>query len=195
MRHRKTAVFPRAEWADYAKGIGIILVVYSHVVRGISNTPGLSLPKVFYYCSDTFVYSFHMPLFFFLAGLFVNRSLTKKALGFIVDKCKVVAYPYVVWSCIQGGLQIVFAQYANHQVNLWDLPRILYAPLLHFWFLYSLFVMFVLYGMLQAAVGRTSMALLGVSELSGLRPALLERAQPMITPHVLSAFPLLDEGY
>jgi glycolate oxidase len=42
---------------------------------------------------------------------------------------------------------------------------------------------------------RTSMALLGVSELSGLGPALLERAEPMTTPHVLSAFPLLDEGY
>ncbi len=40
-----------------------------------------------------------------------------------------------------------------------------------------------------------SMALLGVSELSGLRPALLERAQPLVAPHVLSAFPLLDEGY
>jgi glycolate oxidase len=42
---------------------------------------------------------------------------------------------------------------------------------------------------------RTSMALLGVSELGGLGPELLERAQPMVTPHVLSAFPLLDEGY
>jgi isopentenyl diphosphate isomerase/L-lactate dehydrogenase-like FMN-dependent dehydrogenase len=42
---------------------------------------------------------------------------------------------------------------------------------------------------------RPSMALRGVSELSGLRPALLERARPMISPHVLSAFPLLDEGY
>jgi glycolate oxidase len=42
---------------------------------------------------------------------------------------------------------------------------------------------------------RTSMALMGVSELAGLGPALLERAQPMVTPGVLSAFPLLDEGY
>ena len=42
---------------------------------------------------------------------------------------------------------------------------------------------------------RTSMALLGVSGLAGLRPALLERARPLVTPHVLSAFPLLEEGY
>ena len=42
---------------------------------------------------------------------------------------------------------------------------------------------------------RTSMALMGVNELAGLGPALLERAQPMVAPSVLSAFPLLDEGY
>ena len=42
---------------------------------------------------------------------------------------------------------------------------------------------------------RTTMALMGVSELAGLNPSLLERAQPMVTPHVLSAFPLLEEGY
>lgn len=42
---------------------------------------------------------------------------------------------------------------------------------------------------------KISMALLGVSELSELKPALLERAQPMTAPHVLSAFPLLEEGY
>jgi glycolate oxidase len=42
---------------------------------------------------------------------------------------------------------------------------------------------------------RISMALLGVSELRGLNPSLLERAQPLTAPHVLSAFPLLDEGY
>jgi len=39
------------------------------------------------------------------------------------------------------------------------------------------------------------MALMGVNELAGLGPALLERAQPMVAPGVLSAFPLLDEGY
>jgi glycolate oxidase len=42
---------------------------------------------------------------------------------------------------------------------------------------------------------RISMALLGVSELDGLNPGLLERTQPLTLPRVLSAFPLLDEGY
>ncbi len=42
---------------------------------------------------------------------------------------------------------------------------------------------------------RTNMALLGVSRVADLTPELLESAPPIGTPHVLSAFPLLDEGY
>ena len=41
----------------------------------------------------------------------------------------------------------------------------------------------------------TAMALMGISELEDLNPSLLERATPLTAPHVLSAFPLLDEGY
>lgn len=42
---------------------------------------------------------------------------------------------------------------------------------------------------------RISMALLGVTALTDLHPGLVERTQPMTAAHVLSAFPLLDEGY
>lgn len=42
---------------------------------------------------------------------------------------------------------------------------------------------------------RTTMALAGASRLSELRPELLERATPMTAPSILSAFPLLEEGY
>ena len=42
---------------------------------------------------------------------------------------------------------------------------------------------------------RTNMALLGVRSVEELNPSYLEAATPIVTPHVLSAFPLLDEGY
>ncbi len=42
---------------------------------------------------------------------------------------------------------------------------------------------------------RTNMALLGVRSVEELNPSYLEPATPIVTPHVLSAFPLLDEGY
>ena len=39
------------------------------------------------------------------------------------------------------------------------------------------------------------MALMGISDVKDLHPGLLERATPMVEPHVLSAFPHLAEGY
>jgi glycolate oxidase len=42
---------------------------------------------------------------------------------------------------------------------------------------------------------RTNMALLGARSVAELEPSFLEAATPIGVPHVLSAFPLLDEGY
>ena len=42
---------------------------------------------------------------------------------------------------------------------------------------------------------KTTMALAGVSQLSELNPELMLRSQPLAPAHVLSAFPLIEEGY
>jgi fucose 4-O-acetylase-like acetyltransferase len=58
----------RIEWIDIAKGIGIILVVFGH-----SLASGTTLRQL--------IFSFHMPLFFFLAGCtFHPRSFREMAL-------------------------------------------------------------------------------------------------------------------
>ena len=41
----------------------------------------------------------------------------------------------------------------------------------------------------------TTMALMGISDIEDLHPGLLEKVTPVATAHVLSAFPLLEEGY
>ncbi|MCH8142789.1 MAG: alpha-hydroxy-acid oxidizing protein, partial [Proteobacteria bacterium] len=41
----------------------------------------------------------------------------------------------------------------------------------------------------------TTMALMGVSDVKDLHPGLLEKVPPVTPAHVLSAFPLLEEGY
>lgn len=50
----------REIWADVAKGVGIILVIMGH-----ANCPNLP---------HGIICSFHMPLFFFLSGLFISRQ-------------------------------------------------------------------------------------------------------------------------
>lgn len=42
---------------------------------------------------------------------------------------------------------------------------------------------------------KTTMALAGINSLEQLTPDLLTREQPLAAPHVLSAFPFLEEGY
>lgn len=63
----------RLSWPDVAKGIGIVLMYYGHVLaclpaieaeRGAG--PGLEEMR--------FIYAFHMPLFFLLAGLFFRPA-------------------------------------------------------------------------------------------------------------------------
>ncbi|MDA9004038.1 acyltransferase family protein [bacterium] len=77
---QKNDISHRSEWVDYCKAIGIILVVYGHVARGLFNAGiGSSIP--WYSLVDSIVYSFHMPLFFFLSGLFFYSSFSKKGGG------------------------------------------------------------------------------------------------------------------
>lgn len=54
-------------WIDVAKGIGIILVVLGHVTRNEN------LIRI--------IYSFHMPLFFFLGGWIINRNCGKNIIN------------------------------------------------------------------------------------------------------------------
>ncbi|WP_142910595.1 acyltransferase family protein, partial [Klebsiella pneumoniae] len=92
----------RNEWVDYAKGFGIVLVVYGHISRGLYNSGIISDTKWFHFI-DSLIYSFHMPLFFFLSRLFLMKSLQVRGLPyFIFNKVDTILYPYLIWSVIQG---------------------------------------------------------------------------------------------
>jgi glycolate oxidase len=42
---------------------------------------------------------------------------------------------------------------------------------------------------------KTTMALAGINSLDQLKPNLVSREYPLAVPHVLSAFPFIEEGY
>src|SRR5436189_523053 len=64
----------RVDWVDYCRGLGIFYVVLGHVLRGLRQGAILGDSP---WCQfvDSWLYSFHMPLFFFLSGLFIKRSI------------------------------------------------------------------------------------------------------------------------
>src|SRR5689334_711901 len=72
----------RFGWVDSAKGIGIILVLLGH-------TP---IPVEY----KLFIYAFHMPLFFFIGGLFLNME--KSSDVFFKDKIRSLLLPYIVFA-------------------------------------------------------------------------------------------------
>ena len=129
----------RQEWIDIAKGIGIILVVYGHVLRGVESA-NLPLDKNFFLSNDLFIYSFHMPLFFVLSGLFFTNSLNKYGVkGLLFEKSKTILYPFVIWSILQTSIEIILSSFTNGQISINELFTSLIIPRAQFWFLYALF--------------------------------------------------------
>ncbi|MES2664252.1 MAG: acyltransferase family protein [Pseudomonadota bacterium] len=77
MSDRKTTI-------DVAKGLGIILVVLGH--NWLVVSPKEELFRV--------IFSFHMPLFFFLSGIFLKETESFK--NFITSKSSALLKPYLV---------------------------------------------------------------------------------------------------
>lgn len=134
----------RVEWVDYAKGIGIFLVVLGHTIRGLLNSSivdsSITVARI-----DGWIYAFHMPLFFFLSGLFIERSTLKPLPDFLLKRLKTIVYPYILWSLLQSIFQAIMSSYTNSQISLVELWKIIYDPVMQFWFLYVLFVMGLIY--------------------------------------------------
>lgn len=128
---------PRFLWIDIARCLGIILVVYGHAIRGWfpagRPVPGWAAVQ------DRIIYAFHMPLFFFLAGLFVWGSLAKGRQPFLASKFWTVLYPYFLWSLIAGLIELAAARYVNTPLHPAELLLIPIQPVEQFWFLYVLF--------------------------------------------------------
>ncbi|MDX2352384.1 acyltransferase [Stutzerimonas xanthomarina] len=144
----------RNAWVDYAKAIGIILVVYGHVARGVFNA-GLPMDQDEYLLVDSVIYSFHMPLFFFLSGLFFYDSLVKRGqVGLIINKVDTIIYPFIVWSLLQGLIEAVLSNYTNGDVTLGQVFSLLWSPRAQFWFLYALFLVFVVCSLVYARADR-----------------------------------------
>jgi fucose 4-O-acetylase-like acetyltransferase len=125
------------------KGVGIVLVVYGHVVRGVQSA-GLPVGQKMCSLVDAIIYSFHMPLFFFVSGIFFMQSLGSRGkTGLILNKLDTVVYPYIIWSLLQGGIELVLSRFTSSSVSVYEILALLWAPRAQFWFLYILFLVFV----------------------------------------------------
>lgn len=127
---------------DGAQGIAVVAIVCGTVLERISDAGFLQdghvahLLVMIQYTVLTFGY----PCLFFLFGVKAVESLrhSQSRWGFVKMTLFALAYPYLLWSLLQMGVQWVVAQHANHPFPLGQVGRAVWAPADQFWFLYAL---------------------------------------------------------
>lgn len=116
----------RIEYLDYAKGIGIILVVLGHI---------LSKGNI-----KIYIYSFHMPLFFIISGYLFNYINIINFKEVINKKIKALLIPYLTFSLIN-----IFGEYILSGLSFTVLKKnfletIKFSGIGALWFLPALFI-------------------------------------------------------
>jgi fucose 4-O-acetylase-like acetyltransferase len=142
----------RYDWVDYAKGIAIFLVVYRHVFEGLKRAGLNSEDYMGLEYANIMFFSFRMPLFFIVSGIFLTGSLAKRGLGpFTAQKAKTILYPYFLWGILQITFQIVLSNYVNSDRTPEHYTYLLYSPrrVDQFWYLYALFNVTILYALVK----------------------------------------------
>lgn len=130
----------RVSWVDTAKGVGIVLVVVGHTMRGLIDANLMTWTASAQFIDD-WIYAYHMPLFFFISGFFLVRAVRASFKAFVSNRLRRIAYPYLVWSAITIAIKVPIWSIVNHANSATELPQMFYRPIGEFWFLYVLFVL------------------------------------------------------
>jgi fucose 4-O-acetylase-like acetyltransferase len=167
----------RLAWLDYAKAIGIILVVFGHASRSIGRTDGLVWSDTLQ-SLDTVIYAFHMPLFFLVAGYAAGLQRALDSSSFLKSLFWGVAIPYAVWSAVWIGLKVLLPDAANVPLDISALGNILWQPVEHFWFLYHLFFIRIGWYLAKRAGGSGDAVPIGLVLATAAASAVLMTARP-----------------
>lgn len=93
----------RVEYLDIAKGLGIMMVVWGHIMHS-----GWSYDLV---------YAFHMPLFFFLSGMLFQRGKYISFLDFLRKRTRRLFVPYLIYSIITWSFWVGYNMFRHNYVG------------------------------------------------------------------------------
>lgn len=131
---------------DTLRGLACILLVAYHVI-GADHTNGLKISEGFYRTLNDVLAYLRMPLFTFLSGVvYALRPCQTNTLSFLQKKAKRLLIPMLTVGTIFVLLQH-FTSGGKPVVENWYLIHII--PVAHYWFLESLFLVFVLVVILE----------------------------------------------
>lgn len=117
----------RINYIYYTKGIAILFVIFGHVYSGNN-------------IATTWIYSFHMPLFFIISGFLLKLNKNKDTKSMILKKFKSLMVPYILFSIINivGFYLIKDLLYEVFKGNIFNTITLFGIGAL--WFLPALFI-------------------------------------------------------
>lgn len=142
----------RLKHIDATRGFAIVCVVIGHVLGKIVEAEGFNTLSP-YNILFKFIYSFHMPLFFFLSGVFIDSYLNKNKLKGIKTKFIRLMIPYFIWTFIFVVLKQLSPSLQSNETSWGVFFRSPIDPNpLQYWFLYVLFAIYILYSVLNYVI-------------------------------------------
>ena len=142
----------RIQWVDTAKFLGIFAIYLGHFAEASGN-------------ALDFVFSYHIPLFFFLSGCMSTYDRTPSFLPFARKKVRTILVPSFFFSLL--SLVTAILQYRLPSRNILRYLKIMLEGNIRnqflagsLWFLTCLFVMELLFKLLTLALPRRKLAIL-----------------------------------
>lgn len=129
----------RKDYLDYAKAIGIFLVVWGHLLMWQTN-PLLIAVEI-----RAMIYSFHMPLFFIVSGIGLWYKLENSG-KIILRKeyaamAKKLLTPYLFWCIVYISIEMVISPSGERMEEFVSYAgRALFGRIAPLWFLHTLFM-------------------------------------------------------
>lgn len=136
----------RLDYIDVAKGIGISLVVLGHTTISISSGMGKFV--------HDFIQLFHMPLFFLISGYLYNHKLDQSIWDYSKRKLYSLGVPFLIFWIIPSLYQIIFNDKSYRYLYEWIWVE--QFDCWAIWFLYSLFIVSILYKILYLYIQKVS---------------------------------------
>ncbi len=142
----------REVWLDGLKGFAILLVILGHVLSGYLDAD--TFPDAYYslYGLRSWIYSFHMPLFFLLSGFTFTLAYYK---GGKLQQSRYfrqmlnLLWIYVLFAVLLWGVKQAVPELVNETYTLNDLLGMFLTPLGNFWYLYVLLVLYLMAALVQ----------------------------------------------
>ena len=139
----------KLEYIHWLKGLGIVLVVFGHFYASLFVLPGFKT-------AWNVVYLFHMPLFMAISGFLYARAPRMPVGALLKKKFARLLIPYISFSgvILAAKLAAGFLHFGlRRPVNVHDGLAFLFYPHQGFacllWYLYTLFVIFGVMGLLD----------------------------------------------